>query len=188
MLATYVPEGWAPVPHAIVRAPDLSPWAKLVYIVINSHIYAGHECVEITEGAIADEANCSWSQVHRGLLELEGDWLRIERREGRKSCYVISNIYRPTPVTQRGVIDLPLSAREVTPVRQIAHPLLPERGSGTNLSLVKRVTNNNKTGPPQPGGRGTKTNGITASKYLPGGKYHATFCHNEECIRKEHQP
>ncbi len=118
MLAAYDREGWSPVPHALSQAPDLSVFAKIVYVVINSHIYAGRECIEISETKIAAEANCSWSQAHRGVRELRDlGWLEVEERSGKPSCYRLSNTYRPLSARQ-GSIGVPLPARQDTPSSQ----------------------------------------------------------------------
>lgn len=185
MLIDYDVQGWAPVPHAISRAPYLSLAAKVVYLVINSHIFAGKKCIEMTVAQIANEANCSYSHAKRALAELEGDWLYVERVNGAKSCYILSNIYRPEPSSDRARFNPQPSSHRPTPSSHRPTPELTqtyplvhtEPGSTLNPSVVKRITNNkkNNNGPPSTGGMFSK-NGVVASKYLPGGKYHPLFC------------
>lgn len=99
--------GWAAMPNDWVRDPDITHQAKMVYLVLSSHIGGvGGSYILLIETIVA-ESGCSRSAVKRALAELETrQMVSVERRkEGRLN---LPNVYRLTTpsvtVSDRGSV------------------------------------------------------------------------------------
>lgn len=86
---------WAMADAALLRA-DLTPSAKIVYLVIDLHANRRSKVSFPGEKLIADESALSVRCVRDCIGALEaGGWLRVERRKGRHHRYVVLD--PPTP-------------------------------------------------------------------------------------------
>jgi DNA-binding MarR family transcriptional regulator len=89
--------GFTQVPNYLLRCPDLSNNAKIVYAKLLSYAWANDRCFPGQE-RMAEDIGTSQPTIARALQELVTQgWLEVERRgQGKTNIYVLKYVVQKT--------------------------------------------------------------------------------------------
>lgn len=93
--------GFTQVPNFLLKCPDLSSNAKIVYAQLLSYAWNNGHCYP-GQVRMAEDIGSTKSTINRAILELqEAGWLEIERRgQGKTNVYTLT--YR---VSRARIVD-----------------------------------------------------------------------------------
>ena len=85
--------GFTQIPNILLRTPDLSSQAKIVYAQLLSYAWSNDRCFPGQE-RMGENLGASRTSIYRALQELQdAGWLEVERRgQGKTNIYVLKYV------------------------------------------------------------------------------------------------
>src|SRR6185503_6306430 len=85
--------GFTQIPNILLRTPDLSSQAKIVYAQLLSYAWSNDRCFPGQE-CMGEDLGASRTTIYRALQELQdAGWLEVERRgQGKTNIYVLKYV------------------------------------------------------------------------------------------------
>jgi biotin operon repressor len=85
--------GFTQIPNILLRTPDLSSQAKIVYAQLLSYAWSSDRCFPGQE-RMGEDLGASRTTIYRALQELQAaGWLEVERRgQGKTNVYVLKYV------------------------------------------------------------------------------------------------
>ena len=85
--------GFTQIPNILLRTPDLSSQAKIVYAQLLSYTWSHDRCFPGQE-RMGEDLGASRTTIYRALQELQdAGWLDVERRgQGKTNIYVLKYV------------------------------------------------------------------------------------------------
>ncbi len=134
-------QGFTQIPNAVLRLPDISPGAKLTYVMLLSYAWYNDSCYPGQE-RLASDMGAGERSVRRYLKELEeSGLLSIKQRGlGQTNLYTLHRLSRPAKLADPDRPESTLQDRPDLPQKNIHEKNIHEKKTKRNSKLRRALT------------------------------------------------